>query len=69
MVDPKTPFATEKGKTAEELQKQKADELFATLLGQMRTKSKIIFLKWPGAGAGSSSGREFVRGTERNFCG
>jgi len=44
-VDPKITFDTEKGKIAEVLQKQKADELYDTTLGQMRAKSKIIFPK------------------------
>lgn len=44
-VDPKITFATEKGKIVEVLRKQKTDELYETMLGQMRTKSKIIFPK------------------------
>jgi parvulin-like peptidyl-prolyl isomerase len=45
MVDPKITFATEKGKIVEVVQKRKTDELHDTMLGQMRTKSKIIFPK------------------------
>lgn len=45
MVDPKHPFATEKAKIVEVLQKQETDELFDTMLDRKRTKSKIIFLK------------------------
>ena len=44
-VDPKITFATEKGKIVEVLQKQKTDELFGTMLDQMKAKSKIIFPK------------------------
>lgn len=44
-VDPKITFDTEKGKIVEVLQKQKADQLYDTMLGQMRAKSKIIFPK------------------------
>ena len=44
-VDPNITFATEKEKIVEVLQKQKADELYDTMLGQMRAKSKIIFPK------------------------
>jgi len=43
MVDPNITFDTEKGKMVEVLQKQKADELYETMLSQMRTKSKITF--------------------------
>jgi EpsD family peptidyl-prolyl cis-trans isomerase len=45
MVDPKITFATEKEKIVEVVQKQKTDELHDTMLSQMRTKSRIIFLK------------------------
>jgi hypothetical protein len=45
MVDPKITFDTEKEKIVEVLRKQKADELYETMLSQMRTKSKIIFPK------------------------
>ena len=45
MVDPNITFDTEKGKIVEVLRKQKADELYETMLSQMRTKSKIIFAK------------------------
>jgi parvulin-like peptidyl-prolyl isomerase len=45
MVDPKITFDTEKGKIVEVLRKQKADELYETMLSQMRTKSKIVFPK------------------------
>jgi hypothetical protein len=44
-VDPNVTFDTEKGKIAEVLQKQKADELYETMLSQMRAKSNIIFPK------------------------
>lgn len=44
-VDPKITFDTEKGKIVEVLQKQKADALYDTMLGQMRAKSKIIYPK------------------------
>jgi hypothetical protein len=44
-VDPKITFSTEKEKIVEVLRKQKTDELSETMLGQMRTKSKIIFPK------------------------
>jgi peptidyl-prolyl cis-trans isomerase C len=44
-VDPNITFATEKAKIVEVLQKQKSDELYDTMLTQMRTKSKIIFTK------------------------
>lgn len=44
-VDPKITFATEKEKIVEVVQKQKTDELYDTMLSQMRTKSRIIFLK------------------------
>ena len=44
-VDPKITFDTEKGKIFEVLKKQKADELYDTMLNQMRAKSKIIFPK------------------------
>jgi len=44
-VDPNITFATEKGNIVETLRRQKADELYDTMLTQMRTKSKIIFLK------------------------
>ena len=44
-VDPNITFATEKEKIVEVLRKQKADELYDTMLGQMRAKSKIIFPK------------------------
>jgi len=44
-VDPNITFATEKGKIVEGLRKQKADELHETMLGQMRSKSKIVFPK------------------------
>lgn len=42
-VDPKITFATEKDKIVDVLKRQKADELYDTMLNQMRTKSKIIF--------------------------
>jgi len=45
MADPNITFATEKGEIVEVLQKQKADELYDTMLTQMRTKSKINFPK------------------------
>jgi len=51
MVDPKITFDTEKLKIVELLKKQKADELHETMLGQMRTKSKIVFPKLGGGGA------------------
>jgi len=44
-VDPKITFDTEKGKLVEVLKKQKADELYDAMLGQMRAKSKIVFPK------------------------
>lgn len=44
-VDPNITFATEKGNIVEILRKQKAEELYDTMLSQMRTKSKIIFQK------------------------
>jgi parvulin-like peptidyl-prolyl isomerase len=44
-VDPKITFDTERGKLVEVLKKQKADELYDTMLGQMRAKSKIVFPK------------------------
>ena len=44
-VDPAITFATEKEKIVQILRKQKADELYDTMLNQMRTKSKIVFLK------------------------
>ena len=44
-VDPNITFTTEKEKIVEVLQKQKADELYDTMLGQMRAKSKIVFPK------------------------
>ena len=44
-VDPNITFATEKGKIVEVLQKQKADELYDTMLNRMRAKSKIDFPK------------------------
>ena len=44
-VDPNITFATEKEKIVEVLRKQKADELYDTMLGQMRAKSKIIYPK------------------------
>ena len=44
-VDPNITFATEKENIVEILRKQKADELSETMLGQMRTKSKIVFPK------------------------
>ena len=45
LVDPKITFDMEKGKIVEVLKKRKADELYDTMLGQMRAKSKIVFPK------------------------
>jgi hypothetical protein len=44
-VDPNITFATEKAKIVEVLQKQKADELYGSMLDQMKAKSKIVFMK------------------------
>lgn len=44
-VDPNITFSTEKANIVEILRKQKTDELSKAMLGQMRTKSKIIFPK------------------------
>jgi len=44
-VDPNITFATEKANIVEILRKQKADELYDTMLSQMKAKSKIIFQK------------------------
>jgi hypothetical protein len=47
-VDPSITFATEKGKIIEMLQRQKAEELYETMLGRMREKSKITYTKQGG---------------------
>jgi hypothetical protein len=44
-VDPAVTFDTEKAKIVEILQSRKSEELHETMLGQMRTKSKIVFPK------------------------
>ena len=44
-VDPNITYATEKENIVEILQKRKAEELSESMLGQMRTKSKILFPK------------------------
>lgn len=44
-VDPNITFSTEKANIVEILRKQKTDELSKTMLGQIRTKSKIVFPK------------------------
>lgn len=44
-VDPGITFATEKERIVEILRKQKTDELSETMLGQMKTKSKIVYTK------------------------
>ena len=43
MTDPKITFDSEKGKIVEVLKQRKSDEMYDTMLGQMRAKSKIIF--------------------------
>jgi len=45
VVDPKITFATEKGKIVEVLRKKKTDELYETMLSQMRTNAKIVYPK------------------------
>jgi EpsD family peptidyl-prolyl cis-trans isomerase len=47
-VDPSITFAAEKGNIIEILQRQKAEELYETTLGQMRGKSKITYTKQGG---------------------
>lgn len=42
-VDPKITFETEKGKIVEVLQRRKADELHDATLGQLQSKSKIVY--------------------------
>jgi len=44
-VDPNITLSTEKANIVEILRKQKTDELSKAMLGQMRTKSKIVFPK------------------------
>jgi parvulin-like peptidyl-prolyl isomerase len=44
-VDPGVTFAAEKERIVEILRKQKTDELSETMLGQMKTKSKIVYPK------------------------
>jgi len=44
-VDPKITFATEKEKIVEILNKQKADVLYNSMLGEMKEKAKIVYPK------------------------